>query len=163
MYLGHSNTSQRQRLGQAILSESSAVALLHVSHSRSSQTALLYHGQGIRVLDRSFGELQCLPRVAPSDEKLCEAIGGGRIFLVCIERSLDVLEARGETGAALVFCGLQMLTCIESFNPQQQLGGPLVPVLNLMDKNRKCDFAARTNCRLRCQAALALSLFPNCH
>ena len=132
MYLGHSNASQRQRLGQVVLSEGSAIALLHVSHSRSSQTALLYHGQCIRVLDRSFGELQCLPCVAPSDEKLCEAIGGGRIFLVCIERSLDVFEARGETGVALVFCGLRILTRIQSFNPQQQLGGPLVPILNLM-------------------------------
>ena len=134
-----------------------------MSHSRSSQTTLLYHGQRIRVLDRSFGELQCLPRVAPSDEKLSEAIGGGRIFLVCVERSLNVLEASGETGTALVFCSLHILTCIQSFNPQQQLGGPWVRVLNLMVKNRKYELAARTNCRLRCQAAFALSLFPNCH
>jgi hypothetical protein len=117
MYLGHANAGQRQRLGQVILSEGIIVAPLHMSHPRGSQTTLLYHGQRIRILDRSFGELQRLLRIAPSDEILSEAIGRGRIFLVRIERSLDVLEASGITGAALVFCGLRVLTCVESFDP----------------------------------------------
>src|SRR5258706_12689071 len=119
MYLGHANASQRQRLGQVILSEGIVVALLHMSPPRGPQTTLLYHSQGIRVLDRSFGELQCLPRIAPSDKKFSKAIGRGRIFLVCIERSLDVLEAGRETSTALVFCSLCILTSVECFNPKQ--------------------------------------------
>ena len=119
MYLGHANAGQRQRLGQVILSEGIVVALLHMSYPRGSQTTLLYHSQGIRILDGSFGELQCFPRIAPSDEKFSKAIGSGRIFLVCFERSLDVLEAGRETGTALVFCSLGVLTCIECFNPKQ--------------------------------------------
>ena len=134
-----------------------------MSYPRCSQTTLLYHSQGIRVLDRSFGELQYLPHVAPSDEKFSKAIGRGRIFLVCIERSLDVLEVGRKTSTMLVFCDLYVLTCIECFNSQQQLGGPLIPVLDLRIKNRKSELAVRTNCKLRSQAAFALSLFPNCH
>lgn len=88
-----------------------------MSYPRRSQTALLYHGQGICILDRSFGELQRLPRIAPSDEVLSEAIGRGCIFLIRFERSLDVLEASGVTGAALVVCGLRILTCVKSFDP----------------------------------------------
>ena len=163
MYLGHPNASQRQRFGQVILSEGIVIALLHMSHPRGSQSTLLYHSQSIRVLDRSLGELQCLPRIAPSDEKFSKAIGRRRVFLVCIERSLDVLEAGRKAGTALVFCGPRILTCIECFNPQQQFSGPLIPVLNLRVKNRKYELAVRTNCKLRSQAAFALSLFPNCH
>ena len=116
VYLGHANASQRQRLGQVVLSKGIIIAFLHMSYPCRSQTALLYHGQSIRVLDRSFGELQRLPRIAPSDEVLGEAIGRGRIFLVRIERSLDMLEASSVTGAALVLCGLRILTCVESLD-----------------------------------------------
>src|SRR5258706_2251377 len=119
MYLGHANASQRQRLGLVTLSEGIVVALLHMSHPRGSQTTLPYYSQGIRVLDGSFGELQCLPCIAPSGENARKAIGGGRIFLACIERSLDVLEAGCETGTALVLCDHCTLTCIECSNPKQ--------------------------------------------
>ena len=102
MYLSHTNAGQGQRLGEGILCKGIVVAFLHMRHPRRSQTALLYHGESIRVLDLTFRELQRLPCVAPSDEVLSEAIGRGCIFLVRIERSLDVLEAGGVTGA---LCG----------------------------------------------------------
>jgi hypothetical protein len=117
MYLSHANAGQRQRLGEVILSECIIVAPLHMSHPRGSQATLLYHGEGIRILDRPFGELQRLLRIASPDEILSEAVSRGRIFLVRIKRSLDVLETSSVIRAALVFCGLDILARVESFDP----------------------------------------------